>query len=152
MDAQNRLSVLKAANALGLDDGTSLVVRCELGRLTVAQGSPQRRREAEALDLVVCWFILINGARRVGLLNLRFGGLDPEECRVRLEEKFGKVVHQPVPDWFFAELQAFALARWTRSSSSVWHPRLHLDHPPALQQTFSETGCRRCAHGLTRLR
>jgi len=63
------------------------------------------------LDLMICRFILITGARQEGLLNLRFGGLDPDECTVRLDEKFGKVVFQPVPDWFLAELQAFALAR-----------------------------------------
>ena len=63
------------------------------------------------LDLMICRFILITGARQEGLLNLKFGGLDQDECTVRLDEKFGKVVHQPVPDWFMAELRAFALAR-----------------------------------------
>jgi hypothetical protein len=48
MDSQNRVSILKAASCLGWYDATLLVVTCELGRLTVAQGSPQRRREAVA--------------------------------------------------------------------------------------------------------
>ena len=48
MDAQNRLCIAKAASTLGWDDATTLVVTCELGRLTVAQGSPQRRRESVA--------------------------------------------------------------------------------------------------------
>lgn len=48
MDAQHRVCIAKAATTLGWDDATALVVTCELGRLTVAQGSPQRRRESVA--------------------------------------------------------------------------------------------------------
>ena len=48
MDAQNRLCIAKAAIALGWDDRTALVVVCELGRLTVTEGSPQHRRDAMA--------------------------------------------------------------------------------------------------------
>ena len=48
MDAQHRVCIAKAASTLGWDDATTLVVTCELGRLTVAQGSPQRRRESVA--------------------------------------------------------------------------------------------------------
>ena len=48
MDAQHRVSIAKAATALGWVEATALVVTCELGRLTVAQGLPQRRRESVA--------------------------------------------------------------------------------------------------------
>ena len=48
MDAQNRVCIAKAATALGWDDQTALVVVCELGRITVAEGSPQHRRDTTA--------------------------------------------------------------------------------------------------------
>jgi len=77
------------------------------------------------LDLMIIRFILITGARQEGVLNLRFGGLDPDECTVRLDEKFGKVTNQPVPDWFIAELRAFALARGaSRRKDPVFVKRL----------------------------
>lgn len=77
------------------------------------------------LDLMIARFILITGARQEGILNLRFGGLDAGECTVRLDEKFGKITAQPVPDWFLAELQAFALARGaSRRKDPVFVKRL----------------------------
>jgi integrase len=77
------------------------------------------------LDLMINRFILITGARQEGVLNLKFGGLDPDECTVRLDEKFGKVVFQPVPDWFLTELRAFALARGSsRRKDPVFVKRL----------------------------
>lgn len=63
------------------------------------------------LDEMLCKAILVSGARREGLLNLTLGGISTRECTVRLDEKFGKVVEQPVPDWFIEELRAFAVAR-----------------------------------------
>ena len=63
------------------------------------------------LDTMVLRFLNITGARREGVLNLDIGGIDAEECTVRLDEKFGKVVDQPVPDWFIDELLAFARSR-----------------------------------------
>jgi integrase len=63
------------------------------------------------LDELVCQTILITGARREGLTNLVLRGIDRDECTVRLDEKFGKIVDQPVPDWFVERLWAFAVAR-----------------------------------------
>jgi site-specific recombinase XerC len=63
------------------------------------------------LDTMMCQTILISGARREGLLNLELAGIDLDECTIRLDEKFGKVVEQPVPDWFVRELHAFATSR-----------------------------------------
>ena len=77
------------------------------------------------LDVMIARFILITGARQEGVLNLRFGGLDLDECTVRLDEKFGKITAQPVPDWFIAELRAFALARGaSRRKDPVFVKRL----------------------------
>ncbi|MGY1681418.1 hypothetical protein [Geodermatophilus sp. SYSU D01176] len=63
------------------------------------------------LDELIVETILVAGARQEGLLNLTLGGLDHVECTIRLDEKFGKVVHQPVPDWLVAKLNAFAAVR-----------------------------------------
>jgi len=63
------------------------------------------------LDALVLRFIDITGARREGLLNLQVGGIDREECTVRLHEKFDTVFDQPVPDMFVDELLTFAAAR-----------------------------------------
>lgn len=63
------------------------------------------------LDAMVLKFIDIAGARREGLLNLSVDSIDREECTVRLDEKGGVVVDQPVPDWFVEELLAFAASR-----------------------------------------
>lgn len=63
------------------------------------------------LDEHIVETILVTGARQEGILNLTLGGLDHVECTVRLDEKFGKVVHQPVPDWFVAKLDRFARSR-----------------------------------------
>lgn len=77
------------------------------------------------LDEHILETILISGARQEGILNLTLGGLDHIECTIRLDEKFGKVVHQPVPDWFVAKLHAFAVGRGaTRPGDAVfrYHP------------------------------
>ncbi|MEX0428638.1 tyrosine-type recombinase/integrase [Nocardioides sp. DS6] len=66
------------------------------------------------LDVMLCKTVMITGARREGLTNLELGWLDTEECTVRLDEKFGKVVDQPAPDWFVQELRDFAIARGAR--------------------------------------
>jgi integrase len=63
------------------------------------------------LDALVCETAIIAGARREGVLNLDLSGLDQLECTVRLDEKNGKVVDQPVPDWFVRRLYEFALSR-----------------------------------------
>lgn len=63
------------------------------------------------LDALVLKFIDITGARREGLLDLQVGGIDREECTVRLHEKFDTVFDQPVPDMFVDELLTFAAAR-----------------------------------------
>lgn len=63
------------------------------------------------LDNLVLRFLAITGARREGLLNLTLAGIDEQECTVRLDEKFGAIVDQPVPDWFIAELLVFARER-----------------------------------------
>mgnify|MGYP002778752401 CR=1 FL=1 len=77
------------------------------------------------LDEHILETILIAGARQEGILNLTLGGLDHVECTIRLDEKFGKVVHQPVPDWFVAKLHAFAVGRGaTRPGDAVF--RYHL--------------------------
>ena len=66
------------------------------------------------LDRLLCETIVIGGARVEGLLNLTVGGLDREECTVQLDEKFGLVVDQPVPDWFVRRLHEFAVSRGAR--------------------------------------
>ena len=63
------------------------------------------------LDELIVHTILVSGARQEGILNLSLSDLDRQECAVRLDEKFGKVVHQPVPDWFMDRLIAFAVSR-----------------------------------------
>ena len=63
------------------------------------------------LDELIAQTILISGARQEGLINLTLSDLDREECTVRLDEKFGKVVYQPVPDWFVDRLYEFARSR-----------------------------------------
>lgn len=63
------------------------------------------------LDALIVETILVTGARREGLVNLTVDGLDRDECVVLLDEKFGKVTPQPVPDWFFDKLSAFAASR-----------------------------------------
>jgi hypothetical protein len=50
------------------------------------------------LDELICLTIIVGGTRREGLFNLTLGGLDMAECTIRLDEKFDKVVDQPVPD------------------------------------------------------
>jgi integrase len=63
------------------------------------------------LDELLVETILIAGARVEGLLNLTLGGVDLDDCTLLLDEKFGKKVAQPVPDWFAAKVHAFAVAR-----------------------------------------
>lgn len=63
------------------------------------------------LDALLCEAILVTGARQEGLLNLTLGYLDRDERVLWLDEKFGKVVPQPVPGWFFDKVYAFAIAR-----------------------------------------
>ena len=76
------------------------------------------------LDRLIVDTILIAGARREGILNLTLSGIDRTEMTVRLDEKFGKVVHQPVPDWLIAELHAFAIARGAvRPADQVFRKR-----------------------------
>lgn len=83
------------------------------------------------LDVMLCQTILISGARREGLFNLTLGGIDLEECTVRLDEKFGKVVDQPVPDWFARELHAFALSRGAhKATDAVFRTRPRNGRPP----------------------
>lgn len=60
------------------------------------------------LDLMIAEMIIITGARREGLLNLTISDLDRVNCTVRLDEKLGKIVRQPVPDWFVEKLHRFA--------------------------------------------
>lgn len=76
------------------------------------------------LDAMLCETILVSGARREGILNLELAGIDLDECTVRLDEKFGKVVNQPVPDWFAAKLHAFAVSRGaTAGTDKVFRTR-----------------------------
>lgn len=63
------------------------------------------------LDSMMVETILISGARREGLFNLTLSSIDRDECTLRLDEKFDKVVYQPVPDWFAAKLYDFAVDR-----------------------------------------
>lgn len=63
------------------------------------------------LDEMILRFLDVTGARQEGVLNLRVEDIDPSECTVRLREKFGSDVDQPVPDWFVGELLAFAHRR-----------------------------------------
>lgn len=63
------------------------------------------------LDEHILDTILVAGARQEGVLNLTLGGIDHVECTIRLDEKNGKIVHQPVPDWLIAKLDAFARSR-----------------------------------------
>lgn len=77
------------------------------------------------LDAMILRFIDITGARQEGVLNLTLGGIDAEECTVRLIEKNKKKVDQPVPDFFIAELLAFAAARGAVSrGDAVFRKRL----------------------------
>lgn len=76
------------------------------------------------LDELICETIIVAGARREGLCNLTLGGLDRDECTIRLDEKFDKVVDQPVPDWLVNQLYAFAVSRGaSRSSDPVFRTR-----------------------------
>ncbi|MBY9074216.1 site-specific integrase [Nocardioides sp. WL0053] len=76
------------------------------------------------LDEMLCLTIIVAGARREGLFNLTLGGLDRTECTVRLDEKFGKVVDQPVPDWLVDLLHEFAVSRGaSRNSDPVFRTR-----------------------------
>lgn len=63
------------------------------------------------LDRLLVETILIAGARVEGTLNMTLGGIDLDDCTLLLDEKFGKKVHQPVPDWFAAKVHAFAVSR-----------------------------------------
>jgi integrase len=63
------------------------------------------------LDRMLCETILVSGARQEGLLNLTVAGMDLDECAILLDEKFGKAVWQPVPDWFIKGLWQFAISR-----------------------------------------
>ncbi|GIL37718.1 site-specific integrase [Phycicoccus sp. DTK01] len=63
------------------------------------------------LDELICWFFLITGARRNGLLALTRGDINKEECTVALHEKHKKADLQPVPDWFIDVLLEFADSR-----------------------------------------
>lgn len=71
------------------------------------------------LDELLCLTVIISGARREGLFNLTIGGIDLEECTIRLDEKFDKVVDQPVPDWFAHELYDFAVSRGASGRSDA---------------------------------
>jgi integrase len=76
------------------------------------------------LDELICLTIIVAGARREGLINLTLGGIDREECPIRLDEKFDKVVDQPVPDWLVDLLHEFAVTRGaTRRSDPVFRTR-----------------------------
>jgi integrase len=63
------------------------------------------------LDRMLCETILVTGARVEGLLNMTLRHIDLDECVIWLDEKFGKVIPQPAPDWFCQKLNAFALSR-----------------------------------------
>lgn len=63
------------------------------------------------LDDLIVTTILVTGARQEGLIKLTVSDVDLEECTVRLDEKFGKVVHQPAPDWLVQRLHEFARSR-----------------------------------------
>lgn len=63
------------------------------------------------LDELICWYFLITGARREGLLALTRGDINKEECTVALHEKHDKADLQPVPDWFIDVLLEFADSR-----------------------------------------
>lgn len=69
------------------------------------------------LDTLICETILVTGARREGLLNLDMDYMDREECVFWLDEKFGKKVPQPVPDWLFDKVWDFAISRGARAGS-----------------------------------
>ena len=60
------------------------------------------------LDTMLVKFHLVTGARQEGALNLTRRMLDPARGDVVLDEKNDKTERQPVPDWFLAELIAFA--------------------------------------------
>lgn len=76
------------------------------------------------LDELLCLTVIVAGARREGLFNLTLGGLDRQECTIRLDEKFDKVVDQPVPDWLIDRLHRFAISRGaTRLSDPVFRSR-----------------------------
>jgi site-specific recombinase XerC len=82
------------------------------------------------LDRLLCETIIIAGARREGLLNLELSGLDRQECTIRLDEKFDKVVDQPVPDWFVQRLYEFAVSRGAgRPGDKVFRQRARGKQP-----------------------
>lgn len=84
-----------------LDDG-------ELAEVWQAVGKVSRDAE---LDLLIVRFLLITGARREGVCNLKVQDLDDKRSTVWLDEKFGKLREQPVPPSLLAELQRIAVAR-----------------------------------------
>lgn len=76
------------------------------------------------LDLLLVQTILVSGARREGLTRLTLGGINRDECTIRLAEKFGKVTHQPVPDYLVEDLYQFARSRGaTRHGDKVFRTR-----------------------------
>ncbi len=84
-----------------LDDG-------ELAEVWQAVGKVSRDAE---LDLLLVRFLLITGARREGVVNLRLRDLDERRSTVWLDEKLGKVREQPVPPSLFNELHRIAAVR-----------------------------------------
>ncbi len=106
------------------------------------------------LDRLIVDTILIAGARREGILNLTLGGLNRVEMTVRLDEKFGKVVHQPVPDWLVADLHAFAVGRGAvrpgdQLSASARAASAPAARSPAGASTTSSSACRPPSPGPT---
>lgn len=77
------------------------------------------------LDEMIVRFLDITGARQEGVINLTVGDVDESECTVRLHEKFGSKVDQPVPDWFVGALLDFAKRRGAvRRTDKVFRKRL----------------------------
>ncbi|SDD37288.1 hypothetical protein SAMN05660690_4098 [Geodermatophilus telluris] len=68
--------------------------------------------EDPELDEHIVETILIAGARPQDILDLTLGGIHEAQCTIQLgPDRFGRVVRQPVPDWFVANLREFAAAR-----------------------------------------
>lgn len=103
------------------------------------------------LDAMIVTFIDVTGARQEGVLNLTVGGLDRSECTVLLIEKFGTRVHQPVPDWFMAQLVRFAESRGaTGPADKVFRKRLASGKVKAITpRRFNYIFCDRLQASLT---
>lgn len=63
------------------------------------------------LDAMMCNFIIITGARREGVINLKVRDIVLATGMVWLDEKNDQRLEQPAPDWLLHQLLSFATSR-----------------------------------------